>query len=396
MNRNSSKEKFETRRHEDAKLKTNPSARKKARTGGVIKAYSFALFLLVVGSVQAAPIVDWTAWNLGANLDVVTDTKGTKIRVEQTEGPLTGEKALKATASLGEWGAVWVEAKTDWLKVQALTFKAKASAPGLMEVALIDARKVRYVCKVKVVLDEWETFTLPLTYFRPTDYPAPGISKNDPLDMRSVNQIQISPWTSGTTTYWVGPISSALPTAKAFTGMPEVTVEKGRLVVQDFLLMDKRGYGPFTDGSDDTVIRMEIERDPETKGAAVGAIHYSVGRKGWCGLWIRCGIDWGGQDWRGGTKFHLMYKCDEDVPLEVGFNDRNQNAYVAFVNLKESGDKWAVVELPLKSFRLNSEYQPREGRVGAPLDLSRIETFNLKPLESGELEFKLREITIVK
>lgn len=355
-----------------------------------------ACFLLFSAAVQAGTIVDWNVWDLGKTLGVVTDAKGTKVAISQAEGPTKGEKALKATASLGEWGAVWVEARTDWTKIDALRFKAKVSAPGLMEVALIDARKVRHVCKVKVVSDEWEEFTIPLTIFTPTEYPAPGIPKNEPLDLKTVERLQISPWTSGTTTYWVGPISSAPHEAKAFTGMPEVTVERGRLVVQDFLLLDKRSYGPFTDGLEDTVIRMDVERDPETKGAAVGAVRYQMKPKGWCGLWIRCGIDWGGQDWRGGATFRLTYRSEEETPLEIGFNDRNQNAYVTYVKLEETGDKWASLDVPIKKFKLNAEYQPKEGRKGEPLDLSRIETFNIAPLAPGEHEFRLKEISIRK
>lgn len=353
---------------------------------------------LVLGAswAAAAPIVDWNRWEPGKNLDVVTDTKGTLIRIDQAEGPLPGEKALKATASLGEWGAVWVEAKTDWRKVKAIRFKAKASAPGLLEVALIDQRLVRYVCKVRVVSDDWETFVLPLASFRPTDYPSPGVGPRDPLDLATVDRLQFSPWTAGTTTYWVGPIDAAPPDAAPSTGMPDVTVATGHLVVQDFLLMDKRSYGPFTDGSNATVIRMDVLRDPEKKGAAMASVHYEVNRRGWCGLWLRCGIDWGGQDWRGGRVLRLKYRCDEDLPLEIGFNDRHQNAYVTYTILKDSGDSWNVVEVPLASFRLNHEYQPPEGRKGATLDLSRIETFNLKPLAAGDHDFQLREVSIDK
>jgi hypothetical protein len=362
-----------------------------------LKHFFFSVcFLLASASLHAVPIVDWDVWDLGKTLDVVTDAKGTKIKIAQAEGPMKGEKALKATASLGEWGAVWVEVKTDWTKVQSIRFKAKVSAPGLMEVALIDAHKVRHVCKVRVVSDEWEEFVLPLSTFKPTEYPAPGVAKDAPLDWRSVQRLQISPWTAGTTTYWVGPISPAPAEAKAFSGMPEVTMGMGRLVVQDFLLLDKRSYGPFTDGSEDTVIRMDVERDPETKGAAVGVVRYQMAPKGWCGLWIRCGIDWGGQDWRGGTTFRLTYRSEEEMPLEIGFNDGNQNAYVTYVKLDETGDKWVALDVPLKRFKLNAEYQPKEGRKGAPLDLSRIETFNIAPMTPGEHEFRLKEIVIEK
>jgi hypothetical protein len=84
------------------------------------------------------------------------------------------------------------------------------------------------------------------------------------------------------------------------------------------------------------------------------------------------------------------------MPLEIGFNDGNQNAYVTYVKLDETGDKWVALDVPLKRFKLNAEYQPKEGRKGAPLDLSRIETFNIAPMTPGEHEFRLKEIVIEK
>ena len=137
---------------------------------------------LLASQAGSAVLIDWVQWESGKNLGVVADPKGTKIEIAQTTGPTTGEKALKATASLVEWGAVWTNTRADLSRMKALKFKARVSAPALLEVALIDAKKIRYVAKVRVVSDEWEEFILPLSVFENTKYPSPEAPKGVALD----------------------------------------------------------------------------------------------------------------------------------------------------------------------------------------------------------------------
>jgi hypothetical protein len=178
--------------------------------------------------------------------------------------------------------------------------------------------------------------------------------------------------------------------------MPASSAEKGIRVVQDFILLDKRAYGPFTDGSAATSIRFEVDRDPGERDRWLGSFRYEMGEKGWAGVWMRCGTDWGGQDWRKAKTFRVTAQSHEPLVLELGFNDRNQNAYVAFVSLDpaKQNNGWSYLEIPMDDFKLNPYYQPKEGKKGAPRDLSRIETFNIAPQTPGAHSFKVREISI--
>lgn len=353
---------------------------------------------LAASAVQAGVLIDWNQWEMGKTLGVLTDGKGTKIEVTNVAGPNDSEKALKFAASLGEWGSVWCEVKKDLSHDKAIGFKAKVSAPALLEVDLIDSKNVRYVCKVRVIHEDWEEFVLPLADFKPTMYPSAGAPKAAALDLKHINRIQFNPWTSGTTTYWIGPISVVSGAVKARTGMPPLNVQKGLLTVQDFVLMDKRAFGIFGDGKSGSSMRFDVERDPEAKDGWLAHMRYVMGEKGWGGVWMRCGADWGGQDWRNAKSLRITCDCREPILVQLGFNDKSQNAYVAFANLipAKDGKGWATVEVPMKDFKLNPDYQPKERRKGAAQDLSRIETVNLAPLTSGKHDFRLKEITIRK
>jgi len=353
---------------------------------------------LAASAVQAGVLIDWNQWEMGKTFGVLTDGKGTKIEASSAAGPRDSEKALKVSASLGEWGSVWREVKADLSRGTALCFKAKVSAPALLEVDLIDSKNVRYVCKVRVVREDWEEFVLPLADFKPTMYPLPGAPKTAPLDLKHIERIQFNPWTPGTTTYWIAPVSLVSGAVKAQTGMPPLSVQKGLLTVQDFVLMDKRAFGIFGDKKTAADLRFDVERDPETRGGWTAHMRYAMEGKGWGGVWMRCGADWGGQDWRNAKSIQMTCDCQEPILVQLGFNDRNQNAYVAFANLvpAKDGKGWATVEVPMKDFKLNPDYQPKERRKGAAQDLSRIETVNLAPLTSGKHDFRLKEILIRK
>jgi hypothetical protein len=342
--------------------------------------------------------MDWSHLEVGQNLGVLTDGKGTKIEVSSSNGSNDSEKALKIAASLGEWGTVWSAVKADFSAGKAIKFKAKVSAPALLEVDLIDSKNVRYVCKIRVIREDWEEFVLPLADFKPTMYPSPGSPKSAALDLKHIDRIQFNPWTPGTTTYWIGPVALVSGTVRAQTGMPPLSVQKGLLTVQDFVLMDKRAFGIFGDGKAANALRFDVERDPEMRGGWTAHMRYAMDGKGWGGVWMRCGADWGGQDWRNGKSLRITCDCREAILVQLGFNDRNQNAYVAFANLipAKDGKGWATVEIPMKNFKLNPDYQPKERRKGAAQDLSRIETINLAPMTSGKHDFRLKEITIRK
>jgi hypothetical protein len=352
--------------------------------------------LVLVGAavpVLGSSLQDWTDFDPGRSVGTFVDTKGTKIDFTRTEGPLPGSKALKMSASMVEWGGVWSNVKGRLARTGALRFKAKASAPGVLEVGLTDDRKTQYTVWVRVFSEEWEEFTVPLSLFTRTKYPLPDSVPGAAMRWDSVVSLQFALRTSGTTTYWVGPVAYVTGPVKAVTGMPKHSVPKGTLVVQDFALLDKKAYGLFSD--EKTRITFDIVRDPDTLGGMQAVCRYDLTGSGWCGAWIRCGDEWEGQDWQGAQSLVFTVFSREPVSLEFGFNDANENAYVALAP-QTKGTGWETLSFPMTRFQLNPYWQPEGAKKGKAMDLSRIETFNIAPKTVGKHEFKLREVLIWK
>jgi hypothetical protein len=86
---------------------------------------------------------------------------------------------------------------------------------------------------------------------------------------------------------------------------------------------------------------------------------------------------------------------EEPIAIRFGFNDANQNAYEARAP-RTSGKGWETVSLPMSSFTLNEFYQPEGAKKDAPLDLSRVETFNVGPDTKGKHSFKLKDMRLIK
>jgi len=354
-----------------------------------------SMLCLWAAGAAAAVLQDWTVFTPKENVGTFVDEKGTKIEIAQSEGPAAGQKALKMSVALAEWGGVWTAVKGNLPKTGALRFKAKASAPGLLEVGITDGQKTQYVAQVRVFSEDWEEFTVPYALFKKTKYPMPDAPKNAVLDLAKIVGVQFSPRTAGTTTYWVGPVVSVAGPAKAMTGMPKHNAAPGTLVVQDFTLVDKKCYGVFTDDKGKTSLQMDVVRDPDNNGRQLAAFRYGYEDNGWCGVWMRCGDEWEGQDWKGARTLVFTIYTKEPISLEFGFNDANENAYVALAP-QTKGTGWETLFLPFSSFQLNPYYQPSEANKGVAQDISRIETFNISPKTKGKHEFKLREVLIKK
>lgn len=353
-----------------------------------------AMLMMAAGLVRATTLQDWTSFDPQKTVGTFVDQKGTKIDFAPAEGPVAGSKALRMSASMVEWGGVWSNVKGNLVRSGALRFKAKASAPGVLEVGLTDDRKTQFVATIRVFSEEWEEFTVPLSIMERTKYPMPEAVPGAAMRWGNVVSLQFALRSSGTTTYWIGPVSFVPGPVKAVTGMPKHRVPAGTLVVQDFALLDKRAYGVFTDGKK-TQLAMDIVRDPDEPQGMQASYRYDLAEGGWCGTWIRCGDAWEGQDWRGARQMIFTVFSREPLSFEFGFNDAHENAYVALAP-QTKGTGWETLSFPMSSFQLNPFYQPSEGKKGAPLDLSRIETFNIAPKTAGKHEFKLREVLIKK
>jgi hypothetical protein len=342
----------------------------------------------------AAVIQDWTGFKPQVNVGTYDDGKGSKLEIAQAAGPAAGEKSLKISAALVQWGGVWNAAEANLSTTTAIRFKAKVSAPGLFQVGLTDDKKVMVIATIRVVSDDWEDFTIPLSDFTKSPWQDKDVPKDAKIRLSKITTLQLAPQAQGPTTFWIGPISAVSGKVAARTGMPDRSGKNG-LVVQDFILLEKNAFGPFTDKESGTTLGLTLVRDPEAKGARLASFQYNLKKKGWCGEWIRVGDDWNGQDWRGAKTMTLQVDSDFPLSLELGFNDAKQNSYTA-TTPQTQGKGWETLVIPFSSFQLNPYFQPPEAKKGAPQDLSKLETFNLAPKTEGKHSFKVRLVTIQK
>ncbi len=359
-----------------------------------IKILGVALILaLFAGPARSQTLQDWSALGKAGDSGVFSDTDGSSVAASVEEGPLGGQKALRVASELKDWGGAWVRMRADLAGVSAIRFQARSPTPGLLRVALGDDQKARYVTVIRVLSEEWQWFTLPLSSFAPTPYAFPQAPRTAAFHWSKVEEIQFQPETLGSTNFAVGPVSALRGKARAATGMPEN--DPARLVAQDFILLEKNAYGPFSDEKSGSEITLALKQDPQGGGGPFADFRYDLKAGGWCGYWIRAGQLWGGQDWTGAKAFRCRVLSREPLTLQFGFNDANQNAYVATAP-PTAGGGWQTVEVPLEDFRLNPYYQPAEAQKGQPLDLSHIESFNIAPVTKGEHDFQVSRVEIKK
>ncbi len=341
----------------------------------------------------AAVLQDWSSLDQDKNCGVFTDKDGSAIQFAQTIGPQAGEKAVKLTNNIKGWAGIWAAVESDISKTGAIQFKAKSSEPMLLQVGLNDESKTQYIAMVRILSVDWTEFTVPLSLFKPTPWPMADAPKDAKLNLAKIVGVVLQPQLHGVSTVEVGPISTVKGKVTAKIGMP--VADPKRILVQDFTLLEKNAYGPFTDETTGSSIEMSLENDQEGQGNKLGVFHYDLKTDGYCGYWIRAGQEWGGQDWRGAKTLTVDVYSDAPVELKFGFNDANQSAYSCDLPCTKAG-VWEKVSVPFSALKLNKYYQPPEAKKGAALDLSHIETFNLGPETHGKNVFKVREVVIEK
>lgn len=358
--------------------------------------FSWAWALILWGMAaagSAALLQDWSKLDLSTGAGTFTDSKGSKVAIAVVAGPAAGQQAVQITSNLAEWGGIWSTFEKNLSKVKALRFKAKSSVPGYLMVGLNDNQKVQYIAMVKVVSSDWTEFTVPLSYFKKTPWPMEGTPKDANLNLSKINALVFQPQPLGASAFCVGPVSGEAGKVKPVLGFPGPDAKE--VLVQDFTLLDKNAYGPFADEKSGTKISLTLATDPEIKQGSAAKFKYSMKDGGWCGYWMRAGDLWGGQDWTGAKKVTCKIYSKEPIFIELGFNDGNQNAYVAHFP-QTQGKGWETLSIPFDKFDLNEYYQPPEAKKGAPQDLSHIETFNIAPHTNGDHEFEMGELSIEK
>jgi hypothetical protein len=359
------------------------------------KALWMALALGALAPVAgAAALQDWAKLETGVNVGTYADKAGSKIEVLQVDGPAKGEKAVRLSSKIVQWGGMWAAAAPGLDKAAGIRFKAKASAPGLLLVSLSDDRKVQVEARVRVRDGGWQDFELPLSAFVKASWQDPEAPKGAVFNPAKLASFNLSSRSVGESEYSVGPISLVEGKAVAKTGLAS-DGKAGTLVMQDFETLEASAYGPFVDEKVGSKISVSLKEEAGKKGNKVAVLDYDLKPAGWCGAWMRAGDDWTGQDWNGAKSVELRVYSKEPLQLELAFNDANQNAYLS-TGGATTGKGWETLKVPFSSFVLNPYYQPPQAKKGAALDLSHVETFNVAPKTEGKHSFQVDDILLQK
>lgn len=82
-------------------------------------------------------------------------------------------------------------------------------------------------------------------------------------------------------------------------------------------------------------------------------------------------------NWTQARTIEFRIKSDSATRLSLSFLDRNGVAYTAWTNV-EPGE-WRAVQLPFAEIRPNPSFQPPGAKVGASMDISRVERLGFAP-----------------
>ncbi len=331
----------------------------------------------------AAQLRPWTRLDPGVDCGTWTDGAGSKVALAVVPAPLPGSRALRMDSDIVQWAGAWFAVRRTLPPGEALRFRARSDQSLAVNVILGDRGRRQDLHIVRLRGGRWQTFILPESCFKAPDWPTPG---SDPgaFDPYGLVSVAFSPADPGRSALEVGPLEEVPAPARPRDG----GMEPG--TVQDFLALPRTGFGPFSDALGSS-IALTVEHG--ARGAYEARVKYLLVPKGWCGVWIRAGQDWRGQDWGRGSGLAVEARSRSPLRLQLAFNDANQNAYLSPPLELEPG-AWRVLRAPFASFRPNPYYQPPHARPGAPLDLGRVDTFNLSPLTPGRHAFEVRLVRL--
>lgn len=147
----------------------------------------------------------------GTNAGAYADTLGSKLSFAVEKGPAKGQRALRLTFDLkaGGFCGLWHNVSFDLSKASALSFQAKTTLPGEVQVALKDRWNVQYVAKVSVPSGNWTEVKLPLSSFVKDPYYTPDNAQpGHPMDLSHVSGMNFGPQAPGAGDLWLGPITA--------------------------------------------------------------------------------------------------------------------------------------------------------------------------------------------
>jgi hypothetical protein len=111
-----------------------------------------------------------------------------------------------------------------------------------------------------------------------------------------------------------------------------------------------------------------------------------AGRDVWC--------DAENRNWTAGHAIAFRIKPAEAVKLSVSFFDRNRVVYTAWVELQ--GGVWQPVRIPFADIHPNPYFQPRDAKIGAPLDVSEAKGIAFAPHDQTSGHLVLSKLEVIK
>jgi hypothetical protein len=355
---------------------------------------SLALSVAVLQAAAAfgAVVQDWT--NVGQGMaGTYQDSNGSKIEFAFDAGP-SGSKALKLTTTLasGGYAGVYTSGTFDLSKYGVLTFMAKTTVPGDVQIAIKDAFNVQYIGKVAISSTDWAPATLTLSSLsKDPYYTPPDAITGHPMDLSKVGNLNFSPQIQGSSVVLIGPVSgSGTPSASAASSSSSssttaaVVVPSGSGVqILDAGTLDSKSAGTFQD-SQGSSFTFTSKDNPSKKGSKYLAITYELKQGGYAGMWARAGgSDWNGVNLKDKKVVSLTIYSKDPVSLGLAIKDATNNQYVADTPMTKGG-KWETVVINLSDFKLDPYYTPPDAKKGAPQDLSKVAGFNIQAKTVGK------------
>ena len=163
-----------------------------------------------VEAVQEGVLVESWASGSTSNTGVYSDTNGSKVAFEFTEGPKTGEKALKISGELktGGYLGVWHNLGVNLSSDSFLRFQAKATSAGDVQITLKDKNNVEYIAPFQVGT-QWAEVLVPLSGFKKNPYytPSDAVTGKE-MDLSETKSVNFAPQTAGAVAVQVGPVQA--------------------------------------------------------------------------------------------------------------------------------------------------------------------------------------------
>jgi hypothetical protein len=339
-----------------------------------------AALLFLAPGVFAGVVEDWSGVQSGANTGTYMDSNGSKIDFAVDAGPKAGQKALKLTSNLAQGGycGIWHNLSADMSKAANLTFMAKSTIPGTIQVALKDAYNVQYIATAQVGAD-WAQVSIPLASFRKDPYYTPPDAITGHLmDLSKTSGMNLAPQMAGAAVLFFGPVGTdGLSAASAAPAAATASTASPSLVEDWSDVKAGQNTGAYQDSAG-SKIDFSVVTDTKNKQKALKLVSDLVkGDGNYCGIWHNISADLS-------KAANLKFMAKSSVPgdIQIALVD----AYnVQYITTAQIGGSWAYISVPLSGFHKDPYYTPPDAITGHAMDLSKTTHMNIAPQTQGEV-----------